>query len=361
MLYSRLCLYIASTFLFGSSVLAQELTACSIVYENAVRNQALTEYNYAELNEIFDAYCSSFASNNQSSSNIGIEVVVKSIPIGLTGSTSDAEKKMSNFCSQYSGVRTTDLSARSASSIVVSEALANFNRCIEIESQFGVAITHASTEAGVILQFDIRDNNTIFELQGVVAPDTLACSVSAVPYGSPEPLGQVGPSTQATFRSDFSMICEREPASDVNGSIYYPPASVAVGTNLLPYVVNLTADTVYSAELASEAQQRIDNLLAQLELAREENAAQNNLLTSLNQQIGTLNQQRSSMSLQSFGFVIGQYNPGGRGHHFGCGTPISSVFAQVCPGALMTEDTHLGTVGGHQCGYDFFTGACLMP
>lgn len=59
--------------------------------------------------------------------------------------------------------------------------------------------------------------------------------------------------------------------------------------------------------------------------------------------------------------VIGQYNPGGANHFFGCGTNINVAAPGICQGGAVQAVTHTASVGGNQCGYEYYTITCAFP
>lgn len=124
------------------------------------------------------------------------------------------------------------------------------------------------------------------------------------------------------------------------------PASLAIGTNIESYTLSVTADTVYSNNLASAATAKIKGLQESLDNELNKNVG----LSALSDRIGKLNVKATKAN-------IGQFNPGG-GMFGGCGTNIDTLVAQFCGNAPKTFKLQTGNRGGGQCGYDEWIIAC---
>jgi hypothetical protein len=215
-----------------------------------------------------------------------------------------------------------------------------------------VVVAHKHSESAIVFTFDFRNTTTNFALEGVAATGNGACVVNTPPKNAG--IFSWGPwkateSSRFEYSSNFSMICTRPYIEDQSGRKFLP-MSVAISTPLFPYVVSIVEDTLYSGNLASETAGRIGALreaLTKEKTRADEAVAENEKL--------------KKRRIAAFAAVDGQFNPGNRGKHFGCGTSPDTIVRNLCPNAISHVILGHGTESGGQCGYTYYHVACLFP
>ena len=109
-MYSALkLLLVLSTISATSQSFPQALQCTDIA--RTLKEFSISTSSTSYLNSVFDSYCEASGNSKQSVGSIGIDAVVKAIPIKFTGSTSSNEEAMRQFCKTYASCERLSVSA----------------------------------------------------------------------------------------------------------------------------------------------------------------------------------------------------------------------------------------------------------
>jgi len=350
--------FIALLIAFSPTIgFAQELDHCVAVYETATRNLQISEASYSSLNTVFDQYCESNGEFKDSAKSGGLEAVIKSVPISLSGNASSIEERFQNFCSNYSGIRYNSAASRALADTVVVDALNAFNNCIEISSR-GVIISHSSpTGLDGTFNFTFRANIN-YELQGVQEGRNIECEIRDPLDGK---MIQADTSTTLKFDKPFSAFCKRKPEGSPSGK-FFPRTSVVFASNQGNYSVLYPAEEVLDVEFASVLDRRISNAEDRL-IALSNNLETN--IVKLEERVNDVSsassalvsELRTAIDFKVFKVLRADSQPGERDYaHVGCADPTAWVQSQ-CPGYSVEMIVLSSRSGGH-CGFTHYLGIC---
>lgn len=321
---------------------------CDDVYRDAVRNYSFSQNDYSTLNSVYDNQCTVTGERQKYTWDSSMDIVVESLPIGMTGNASAAIDKMTNFCRYYHTYRHDSFHQQVSTNTVVVEALKNFNACKQIESEAGVTITHKfANPDSVIFNFQFRGGGTtVLSLQGVVASKNLTCRSNR--NATPGHSDVVNDTTRFEARENFTILCRREPTRKGDGSADYSPASIAIATSIESYVLSMPSDSIYSNQLASDATKKIGDLSSRLtDVTKDRDALQ------------ALKDRVDKLKIEINPVVIGSAHPGGGGKWYPCGQDMEVVKRELCQGAIYSSWSRVASEGGGGCGYDRNAVVCV--
>lgn len=345
--YKRLYIAAAAFIGISSSAYAQSFSHCESVYQSATRNISFTETSYSSLNTIYDQYCSSTGERKSGTTGVGVEAVVKSIPISFTGSHASDEEKLTSFCKTYNSVRYTTTASSAYQDSVVNEALKSFNQCIDI-SRKNIVI-EVSQPTGTTAAFSFRFGSDVnYELQGVLLGGNITCSSA---FDSND-VRNVDETTHQKVSKNFSINCKRQPIDRSGGGKYYPKTSVILSSNVGPYTAVFPADEVLDIEYASALAARMATI----------EGRSTGISQKLDELTLTTNNDRASaaggISSLRNGLKLHSYYVGRGEHHhlldkgampIGCHN-IDDWAAATC-GSLQRHVNKGPDRGGNRCGY----------
>jgi hypothetical protein len=318
---------------------------CEDVYANNVRNRTFAESDYTTLNTLYDNLCSSSQRKSSLSWDSSMNIIVDSLPMGMTGNAKSTNEKADAFCHAYSTLRY-DTSHRSlAKDEVVTSALNAYNACKEIESRTGVVVTHKFADPdSIIVNFDFKNTTSFLRIDGVRA-NNLVCRSNEAP-GNRKILNE---NSNFEMRSNFVITCGRtHPQSNPRS---YVPGSLAIGTNITSYAISLPADSIYDNSLASDATAKITGLQKSLDSVQSEKSDLSSKLSEANKKIKGVRMEQHAISIEE--------NNGGGYEYYGCNTKPEDVRDKDCNGAFQSSISKaLSSAGGH-CGHTFFVITCL--
>lgn len=293
---------LAGLFLAGQA--QAQISQCNALLDHGITNLRNQVNEQAYLSVIKDQYCSTSYDSMSSSKQGSFNAVVKTIPVGLSGSGSNAREKHSQFCKDFqSTVVSSDNSYLNVVTIH-NRALESWNRCQELATRnLEVAMTPLANQTGVDLQLLWRGTGTS-RLDGV-ATVGMVCNWRG---------RRLRPSESIPLRSEAESIrCERTPVqialSGYNAN-YFPDANVNVKTR----------EGAYSMEFADmvrgPAQQRFEQLEAEVARAHHELAKYKDVVRSA--------------PAERVSTITGSFSSGGWGGESTCpaGTYVTGVAIQ---------------------------------
>lgn len=233
--------------------------SCDSVFTENIRNLRFEETSIAELNTIYDNYCSASGETNSKYLNTDLEAVVKKIPVKFSLNKGSASERMESFCKLYNEVRYKDEYRTVSTSEVLISALQQYNVCRKIAKESGVRVTRSSGTTAFTIFFEFLEQNRVLKLEHVATSPNLKCSTTSID-GKKQMLDS---STAHEFRSNFEILCQRDQMILSDGTTEYQAGSVEIGTTFGPYSIPIFADALYNNQLASEATKTIADLTAQ--------------------------------------------------------------------------------------------------
>ena len=339
----------------------QSYSHCNAVYQTATRNLQITESSYDSLNEIFDNYCEESGNIKSESQGLGVDVVIKKIPLKFSGTSTENEARMKNFCKNYSSIRYESSVSRVVKDKVVVDALNAFNQCVDI-SKRGVVVDHTSP-TGIESAFSFRFDNTVtYELQGVQVGKNIECTIQDQESEGNELI--VGTSTYQVFDNNFSAFCNRIPLDYGEGREYYPRTSVTFVSNHGTYSILYPEEEIESVQFASMIDERLSNVEERLSHVstkfEEELQSLSTSLKESNQNITrSLDGHISNLDVKVFKVMVGEHHRYAEPNWttIGCGN-VDSWLNNQCPGYNINK-TRVFIRSGDRCGYTYYVATCL--
>lgn len=262
LLASSLC---APSFAQGSLI-----DACTAIITSGLKNYSIKSDSNYYLDAVSDKYCESNGTSKSSSIGIGIEAVVKAIPVSFTGNYSSSQQAMSNFCRAYSSTAVGRSSSDSYKETIVSRAYDSFDQCIAMAAQ-SVVLNHA-VRSEEIVDFIIAPGfSHPVRINGIQAPENIACygilpkSESSPPVSSTATLFDKNTTVNLTNNDTLSLGCKRTGKPNVKGDMVFDEAVITIFTNLVPkgnYSVFLPKSTRLFSDAAEELDRKISTLIA---------------------------------------------------------------------------------------------------
>lgn len=214
-------------------VLAQQhcTNLASVLREYEV-NTASSSY----LNTVYDQHCQQSGSSSGTSVGLGLDAIVKSIPLKFTGSFSNTKEGFDNFCKTYQAVRAGTTTIDHRAERISSKALDTIRACYEIAAT-GVAIRHEVPSFQSVSFYMQNGPATKIEIRGLqaVPRDTVRCEGM---IGSS--LKVVNESTLIKVNPTQSITCIRKPNVRPDGSKVFVEQTITlhsnVGTNYTVYM-----------------------------------------------------------------------------------------------------------------------------
>jgi hypothetical protein len=251
---------ILSIFASESSI-AQALQCTDIT--RALKEFSISTSSTSYLNSVFDSYCEASGSSKGSNAGIGLEAVVKAIPIKFTGSYSSTEEAMRNFCKTYASSSSLQTRNYTYEEKVAGKAMDTVAECLRLQSQ-NVLITHTV----------VNNEQVAFYLKSAVAPKIKISGVSVT--GNISCSGVVAgksvtfnDSTYLTVEDTQNFTCRRgsDPSSSNPNIKVYREATIVVSTNFNNYSVFWPRDERLPEDMASTISQNLDNVKNQTQEA----------------------------------------------------------------------------------------------
>ncbi len=323
---------------------------CGIVYSTATRNISISESSYSSLNSIYDDYCSASGETNVSSSSIGIDAVIKSIPVKFSGNQGNNSQRMQNFCRTYSEVRYSSSASSAQQDTVVVEALQSFNDCLKIAGN-GVLV-ELSTTNGTNSSFSFQFGSGVkYELQGVVPERNIECSMRLGADSDPISLDK---NSYVNIDRNFSINCVRIPIPRDDGSQFLPRTSVIIASNQGPYSAVFPAEEILDVEYATMLAKRMSSI--------EDRAAAiaNDLRKYVDENNENLASLKEKLQVKTFLAFTGEKRESLQGEWLYAGRESGTIdgWAKQACGNLKTHIQPISEIGGNCCGYVRYVVSC---
>lgn len=242
-----------------TQVNSQEI--CTGILSYASRDVISESRENSIASSLYTEHCEGSSSKNGSSSSIGLEAVVKAIPVKFSYGGSSNSEKLNNFCKVYDSRRAEFSSQAIDKSIVVREALESFNNCISLaakEIYFNPSIGRTR------LVVDVRRGSSDAAINGVsYDPQLLTCLIPPLNAGRSKTSKIADKDTVVDLNGNYMpLTCERIPQVSNNGIAEYPRAELIVATTRGSLSLKIAADAQLSEQWASEIAGRMNSIEA---------------------------------------------------------------------------------------------------
>lgn len=250
--------YIAATFFalgIATSTTSSAQEICTGILSYTGRDISAEAQQNSTAESLYSSHCEGSSARKGSSTSVGLEAVVKAIPIKFSFGGATNEERLNNFCKVYNSNLALYNAQKKDSSIVVRKALDAFNTCVSLVGkgpQFAPQIGKTAIQVGIK-----RGDEEVY-VDGVsYNHDALDCRFSAEDKKGPS----VTADNDTVRKLDTSFInlrCERK-AQDKAGVKVYPPTDLSISTNRGGIIIPIAEDAYqplqWSTEIAAEIQQ----------------------------------------------------------------------------------------------------------
>jgi len=298
---SKFACFIVVTFA-ATSALSQNLQCPDIA--KTLKEYSIDSSSSSFLNSVFTQHCQQDGSRKSTGGSVGLDAVVKAIPIKFTGGYNNNEEAFTNFCKSYSSFTAATSSSDAYKETISSKALETIAECQRLQAG-GVIITHQLSNAES-LSFYLRNSVTqTFELQGVQATGPVRCS--GMIGGMPRQFDMTI-NSKITKTQSFACVRTGTLKADKTGNDF-AESVVTILTNQGNYSVFWPKDQRQSSDMASAIDTRITVL--QGELNKTNAALKPNI-------------DARPIPIYQCPVGTGGWNPGGQWGSYGCQGQIST-------------------------------------
>lgn len=334
--------------------------SCASVYVNAVRNVSLETKDRSEGAFYFNLYCEKSGKTKSFTSSGEATFPIEGIPASISASGSFDEATLRQFCdlgSKSSYFQSSDLNF---GNFVVTDALASFNECRNLELS-DILLTHSeNAPLGVIINGHPMTTDPLVINAFNFDPERLECtSTSFSADGSRE---KIDGSRRFNVTGDFAISCTRLPV-ERGSSRSFPFTAFTVSVDASSYTVRLRDDQILGFELASEAKAALDAIIAE----------RNSRVAALEEQLRSVTQERDRVNV-AFASVAPRIVMLVVGDHAGLWGQFPGVVVQPGPVADMMNNAKgvCGTervasriepltTGGGSSGFNYVVVTCMPP
>lgn len=232
---------------------------CTGVLTYTGRDTVSEERENAIAADLFNEHCEGQSVSSSRSTEVGLEAVVKSIPVKFSFGGTTAKDKLSQFCKTYNSSRTEYAAQKRDTSTVVREALRAFNECVASAAKgiyFNPKIQ--STQLAV----DIKRGSGDPEVRGVKYDSKLLSCEFAVgdstAVANATSRRKIGPDT-------LTIACNRKPQAQPDGGVVYPSAEILIVTSETSMALRVPEDGVWPSKWASDVADSLKKMSAEIE------------------------------------------------------------------------------------------------
>jgi hypothetical protein len=258
---------------------------CRAVITDGLREYSVSNDSLSYLNTVFDKYCDRSGSTKTAGVGVGIDAVIKSIPVKFTGNYSSNEEGWRSFCRNYSSETALQTNRNNYQERIVERAYDSFDSCIALAA------------AGIVTRHRVENitRTNFFMHAGFARPVTIrgVNATSNIKCEGIDPNSKENKST--TFNAGsvmklvnddvLGMVCTRSGNLDAAGNTAYDEGIVTVLTDISPngnYTIFMPRDTKLADNVASLVQKQIKETADSLDKSvKDLKAATNKMLTQI--------------------------------------------------------------------------------
>lgn len=252
-------------FLSSFAQTAHSQDVCSGLLSYTGRDLHTQERENALAESLYTEHCAGSQSSSNSSGSLGIDAVVKAIPIKFRAGGSTSKEKIDNFCKIYDSNRAQFSNENIDTSVVVREALTAFNSCISMASR---GIYFNPVIGAKQLSVDVRRGSDDTSITGLTYdPQLLECRLppGKMPDGTARAsLVADGDSVLDLGGSFVTITCVRKPQTLGSGEKIYPSAELTIATGRGALYVPIAADAELPPMTASAIEGKSEDLAARI-------------------------------------------------------------------------------------------------
>jgi hypothetical protein len=241
-----------------SDVCAQALQCTDIA--RTLKEFSISTSSSSYLNSVFDSYCESSGESKQAGVGIGLDMVVKAIPIKFSGSYSSSQEAMKNFCKNYSSSTSLQERKYSYEERIASKALDTVSDCLRLQSQ-GITITHVTTNREATDFFLKSGVDQKISLNGVNISGPVSCTgqISGVSKTMNE-------ATHVAVSTSQNINCKRKSEINFASNVkVYQESVITIATNFGNYNVLWPRDERLPEDMASVVGKDLEELKGSLQ------------------------------------------------------------------------------------------------
>lgn len=221
----------------------------------------LKEYNISNqssafLNSTFDQYCEQSGEAKSSSGGVGLDVVIKAIPIKFTGNYGTTAEGFKNFCKAYASVINQVDRKYSYDERVASRALDTIDSCVRIAST-GAFVSHDLKNSTTVSFFMSSGPTTKLELRGLYTNPPSGATCAGQVSGIAKAFDK---NTNIKIDGTQSIECTRVGSKDKGGKQVFEEVVLTLHTNIANYSVVLPREERLPPDLAQEISRKIERI-----------------------------------------------------------------------------------------------------
>lgn len=236
---------------------------CRSVITDGLKEYSVSTESSAYLNTVFDKYCESSGSLKTQSLGLGLDTVVKAIPVKFTGNFSSNEEGMRSFCKEYSSIASGQTDRNRYEEKIVRRAYDSFDQCIVLAST-GVVVKHSVRSLEQVDFFIAPGFSHPVTIKGVKTSDGIACE-GQDPTSNNSSAKKFGLSSRVVLNGNKSLnlVCTRPGTVDNKGTRVFHEGTVTILTDIRPngnYAAFFPKEDRLAEDQASVLRQAMDQL-----------------------------------------------------------------------------------------------------
>ena len=236
---------------------------CRTIITDGLREYSITTDSSAYLNSVFDKYCETSGTARSTGLSVGLDAVIKAIPVQFTSSYSSNEEAVRNFCRNYSSISTGRSDRTAYQERIVQRAYESFDQCIAL-AQTGVVVRHKVRSLAELDFFVAPGFARPVMLRGIKSSTNIQCS-GQDPNSANSTAKKFDLSTRIQVKDNnaLNISCTRTGKPGTNGETIYDEGTVTLFTDIGPngnYGAFVPRDTRLAENQASAIAQQIASL-----------------------------------------------------------------------------------------------------
>jgi hypothetical protein len=241
---------------------------CKSIVTDGLKEYSITTDSSAYLNSIFDKYCDSSGSSKSTGIGLGLDAVVKAIPIKLTGNYSSNEEAIRNFCRDYASVSVGRSDKTVYQERIVQRAYESFDQCLAL-AQTGVVVRHTVRSLETLDFFVAPGFARPVTIRGIKTSSNIECQ-GQDPTSQDPGAHRFDLSTRIKVQDNntLNISCTRTGRQGSSGEVVFDEGTVTLMTDIGPngnYGAFVPRDARLAEDQASSIKRQIDSLEQRLE------------------------------------------------------------------------------------------------
>lgn len=256
----------AFSFFAGPACNAQPtlIDSCKTVITDGLNEYSIKNDSSSYLNSVHDNYCEASGSAKTDKFGLGIEAVVKAIPIKFTGTYDSGQTAMKNFCKNYASTTAQNSAAASYQQTIVRRAYESFDTCVSLAAQ-GTSVKHFIRSPDTFDFYLAPGFSRPVKINGMHVPKNVVCK-GILPGETKSSVINEDTVTTLNNNDSMSVGCTRTGDKDSDGNITLQEAVVTIFTNLQNgnYSVFLPKNVAISSNWGTDFESRLNQVKDEL-------------------------------------------------------------------------------------------------